>query len=82
MIHWIIEKIREFQNIYFSFIDYAKAFDSVYHNKLWKMGWEYQNTLPASWETCVRNKKPQLEWDMEQWAGFSTSRLYIDTLLI
>ena len=34
---WIIEKAREFQNIYFCFIDYAKAFDSVDHNKLWKM---------------------------------------------
>ena len=34
-IHWIIEKAREFQkNIYFYFIDYAKAFDCVYHNKL------------------------------------------------
>ena len=37
-IHWIIEKAREFQkNIYFSFIDYAKAFDCVDHNKLWKI---------------------------------------------
>ena len=36
-IHWIIEKAREFQkNIYFCFIDYAKAFDCVDHNKLWK----------------------------------------------
>ena len=53
-IHWIIEKAREFQkNIYFSFIDCAKAFDCVDHNKLWKiilqkMGifkrWEYQTT--------------------------------------
>ena len=35
---WIIEKAREFQkNIYFSFIDYAKAFDCVDHNKLWKI---------------------------------------------
>ena len=35
---WIIEKAREFQkNIYFCFIDYAKAFDCVYHNKLWKI---------------------------------------------
>ena len=35
---WIIEKAREFQkNIYFCFIDYAKAFDSVDHNKLWKI---------------------------------------------
>ena len=36
-IFWIIEKAREFQkSIYFCFIDYAKAFDSVDHNKLWK----------------------------------------------
>ena len=37
-IRWIIEKAREFRkNIYFCFIDYAKAFDSVDHNKLWKI---------------------------------------------
>ena len=37
-IHWIIRKAREFQkNIYFCFIDYAKAFDCVDHNKLWKI---------------------------------------------
>ena len=37
-IHWIIEKAREFQkNIYLCFIDYAKAFDSVDHNKLWEI---------------------------------------------
>ena len=37
-IHWIIEKAREFQkNMYFCFIDYAKAFDCVDHNKLWKI---------------------------------------------
>ena len=37
-IHWIIEKPREFQkNIYFCFIDYAKAFDCVDNNKLWKI---------------------------------------------
>ena len=37
-IHWIIEKAREFQkNIYFCFIDYAKAFDCLDHNKLWKI---------------------------------------------
>ena len=43
-IHWITEKAREFQkNIYFCFIDYAKAFDFVDHNKLWKIlqEWEY-----------------------------------------
>ena len=37
-IHWIMEKAREFQkNIYFYFIDYAKAFDCVDHNKLWNI---------------------------------------------
>ena len=37
-IHWIIEKAREFQkNIYFCFIDYAKVFDCVNHNKPWKI---------------------------------------------
>ena len=37
-IRWIMEKAREFQkNIYFCFIDYDKAFDSVDHNKLWKI---------------------------------------------
>ena len=46
-IHCIMEKAREFQkNIYFCFIDYAKAFDCVDHNKLWKIRkrWEYQTT--------------------------------------
>ena len=45
-VFWIMEKAREFQkNIYFCFIDYAKAFDCVDHNKLWKiLRWEYQTT--------------------------------------
>ena len=46
-IWWIMEKARKFQkNIYFCFIDYAKAFDCVEHNKLWKIlkRWEYQTT--------------------------------------
>ena len=50
-IHWIIKKAREFhKNIYFCFIDYAKAFDCVDHNKLWKIleRWEYQTTSLVS----------------------------------
>ena len=52
---WIMEKTRELQkNIYFCFIDYAKAFGCVDHNKLWNiLRWEYQTTWPASWETCI-----------------------------
>ena len=71
-IRWIIEKTKEFQkNIYFCFIDYAKAFDCVDHNKLWKFWkrWEYQTTCPASWETYMQIRKQQLELDMEQQTG-------------
>ena len=71
--HWIIEKAREFhKNIYFCFIDYAKGFDCVDHNKLgkfWKR-WEYQTTWPASWEICMQVKKQQLKLDMEKQTGF------------
>ena len=67
---WIIEKAREFQkNVYFCFIDYAKAFDCVDHNKLWKKRWEYQTTWPASWVTCMQVRKQQLDLDMEQQTG-------------
>ena len=46
-IHWTIKKAREFQkNIYFCFIDYAKAFDCVDHNKLWKNSERHGNTRP------------------------------------
>ena len=58
-IHWIIEIAREFQkNIYFCFIGCAKAFVWIKENrgKFWKK-WEYQTTLPASWETSVHVKK-------------------------
>ena len=55
---------------YFCFIDYTKAFDSVGHNKLWKiLQEEYQTTWPASWEICMQVKKQQLELDMEQQTG-------------
>ena len=58
-------------NIYFCFIDYAKAFDCVDHNKLWKnfKKREYQTTWLASWGTCMQVRKQQLELDMEQQTG-------------
>ena len=68
---WIMEKAREFQkNIYFCFLDYAKAFVWITINcgKFWKR-WEYQITWPASWEICLQVKKQQLEPDMEQETG-------------
>ena len=71
-ISWIMEKAREFQkNIYFCFIDYAIAFDCVYHHKLWKvlkkMG--IPDHLPASWEICMQVRKQQLELDMKPQSG-------------
>ena len=53
-IHWIIEKAREFQkNTYFCFMDYAKAFDCVDHNKLWKILLEM--ALPDHLTCLLRN---------------------------
>ena len=62
----------EFQrNIYFCFIDYAKAFDCVDHNQLWKilqMGTPDHLTYP--WKICMQVRKQQLELEMEQQTGF------------
>ena len=69
---WIIRKAGEFQkNIYFCFIDYAKAFDCVDHNNCGKFfkRWEYQTTWPVYWDICMRIRKQQLELDMEQQTG-------------
>ena len=71
-IHWIMEKAREFQkNIYFCFIDYAKAYECVDHNKLWKILKEMgiPDHLTWSWEMCMQVRKQQLELDMEQQTG-------------
>ena len=68
-IRWIIEKEESSKKTHlFLFIDYAKAFDCVDHNKcgkFWKR-WEYQTTWPASWETYMQVRKQQ---DMEQQTG-------------
>ena len=69
---WIIEEAKEFQkNIYFCFINYAKAFDCVDHNKLWKILQEMGilTTWPASWKICMQVRKQQLELDMGQQTG-------------
>ena len=68
---WIIEKAREFQkNIYFSFIDYAKVFDYVDHNKLWKILKEMG--IPDHLTCLLRNPyagQEATELDMEQQTG-------------
>ena len=71
-IRWIMEKAREFQrNIYFCFIDYAKAFDYVDHIKLWKI--LHEMGIPDHLTSLLRNlyasQEEQLELDMEQQTG-------------
>ena len=67
-IRWIMEKVREFQNIYFCFTDYAKAFDCVDHNKLWKILREMG--IPDHLTCLLRNLYAgQEELDMEQQTG-------------
>ena len=89
-ISWIIEKAREFQkNIYFCFIDYAKAFDCVDHNKLWKILKEMG--IPDHLTCLLRNLYAGQEATVryQTWNNRlvlnrkrSTSSLYIVTLLI
>ena len=67
---WVIKKAREFQkNIYFCFIDYAKAFDCVDYIKLWKI-LEKKMGIPDHLTCLLRNlyagQEQQLELDMEQ----------------
>ena len=59
------------QHICFCFIDYAKDFDCVDHNKLWKILREMgiPDHLTCSWETYMQVRKQQLELDMEQQTG-------------
>ena len=78
-IHWITEKAREFQkNIYF-FIDYAKAFGCVDHNKLCKIlrdGNTRPPHLPPEKSVC-RSRIQQLEPDMEQWTSYKLRNEYV-----
>ena len=89
-IHWIIKKAREFQkHIYLCFIDYAKAFDSVDHHRLWKILKELGipdhltcllRNLYAGQEATVRTGHGTTDWFQIR-KGLQ-SRLYIVTLLI
>ena len=77
---WIIEKAREFQkSIYLCFIDYAKAFDCVDHNKLWKILKEMG--IPDHLICLLRNlmqvRKQQLKLDMEQQTGSKSEKEFV-----
>ena len=79
---WIIEKSGEFKKNIFWFIDYARAFDCVDHKKTGKLlkRWEYQTTLPDSWEIYMQVKKQQLELDTEQQTDSKLGKEYIKTV--
>ena len=70
--------------MYFCFIDCAKAFDWVDQNKLLKFlkRWDYQFTLPASFETSMQVKKEQLEPEMEQQTGSKLGKEYFRVLFV
>ena len=76
---WIMEKAREFpKNIYFCFIDYAKAFDCVDHKKLWKIlrdGNIRPPFLPP--EKFVCRSRTKLDLDVEQQTGSKLGKEYI-----
>ena len=59
------------ENIYSCFMDYAKAFHCVDHNKLWKILKEMgiPDHWPTSWETCMHVRKQQLKLDMDKQSG-------------
>ena len=89
-IHWITEKVREFQkNIYFCFIDYAKAFDCMDHNSLWKILKEVGmpdyltcllRNLYAGQEATVRTGQGKIDC-FEIWKGICQDCI-LSTLLI
>ena len=81
-IRWIIEKVREFQqNIYFCFIDYAKAFDCVDHNKLWEIPKDMG--IPDHLTCLLRNLyagQKATELDMEQQTGSKSGKEYVKSV--
>ena len=76
-----MEKARKFEKS-ICFTNYAKAFDCVDHNKLWKIlkKMVYQTTWTASWKACMQVKKQQLEPDMEKWTGSKLGKEYIKVI--
>ena len=82
-IHQIMEKAREFQkNIYFCFIDYAKAFDCVDRNQLWKILKEM--AIPDHLTCLLRNlyagQEVTVRMDMEQQSGSKQEKEYIKAI--
>ena len=77
---WIINKAREFQKKHLLLLYWLSKPLIVWIirncGKFLKW-WEYQTTLPASWEICLQVKKQQIEPDMEQWTGSKLGKEYV-----
>ena len=79
-IHWIIKKSKEFQkNIYFCFIEYAKALDCVDHKKLWKILQEMgiSDHLTCLLRNLYAGQEAQLKLDMEQQTGSKQKKEHV-----
>ena len=75
---WIIEKAREFhKDIYLCFIFTVWI---TINCVIFLKRWEYQSTLPSSWETCMQVKKQQLKQDMEQRTGSKLGKEYFNSI--
>ena len=82
-IRWIIKKAREFQkNIHFCFIDYAKVFDCVDHNKLWKILKEVgiSDHLTCLLRNLYVGQEATVRTDMEQRTGSKLGKEYVKTV--
>ena len=80
-IHWIIEKAGKFQtnpstSALLTMPKPLTVWITTNSGKFFKR-WEYQTTLPVSWEIRMQVKKQQLEQDMEQWVGFKSGKEYV-----
>ena len=81
-IHWIIEKAKiseKYLLLLYCLCQSLWLCRSQQTGKFFKR-WEYQTTLPASWEICMQVKRQQLELDMEQQTGFKLGKEYIKTV--
>ena len=83
-IRWITEKAKEFQkktstSASLTTLKPLTVWITTNCGKFLKT-WEYQTTLSASWETCMQDKKQQLEPDMEQWTGSKLGKEYVKTV--
>ena len=72
----LLSRVRLFATLWTAAHQASLSITKINHGKFLKK-WEYQTTLPTSWEICMKVKKQQLEPDMEQWTGSKLWKEYI-----